>query len=327
MRQAAHLLAGLFLSALFLWLTLRIVDFAALRDAFMQVDLAMLALAPVALAFGYGARVQRWRVMLCLHNPRLGFGRAGVAFVAATAVNNLVPFRAGDALRCFAFGRWLGVTPGAVLGTVIVERVLDLVALMSIAAIAIWLLAPQQPGWPAIAVAAAAGAVIGLLVLWALIHPNLSVRFVRGLSRIAARLGPTAQSRVDALLLPLSAALSGLGARGQRGLILAWTVPVWVLEGACFAAVAHAVSGLIAPAAAWLALPMGTLATLLPTTPGHVGPFDYAAQLATTALGNPLVEATVFVLVVHAVLWTTTTATGLVCLLVWTTLTPGKAAS
>lgn len=325
MKRAMHLAVGLCLSALFLWLTLRDVNFAALRSAFAQVDLAALALAPVALALGYGARVQRWRVMLRLHNPTLGFGRAGVAFVSATAVNNLVPFRAGDVLRCFAFGRWLGVAPGAVLGTVVVERVLDLVALMAIAALAIWGLQPEGAGWNAIAALSAAGVGVGLIVLWALTHPRLSGRFVRGLSHFSAKLGPALQARVDTLLLPLASALEGLGARGCRGPVLGWSVPVWLLEGACFAAVAQAVAGLTAPSAAWLALPMGTLATLLPTTPGHIGPFDYAAQMATLALGNPVVEATAFVLVVHAVLWATTTATGLVCLLVWTTLTARNA--
>ena len=318
MTRAVHFALGLSLAALFIWLTLRHVDFAALGAAFGRVDGGALVLAPVALALGYLARIQRWRIMLRAHNPGLGLGRAGVAFVASTAVNNLVPFRMGDALRCFAFGQWLGVAPGAVLGTVLVERILDLVALLALAAVTIWLLAPQGAVWSAISTVALAGVLVGVAVLAALVHPRLTGRGLAALSRLAARLGPRAQSGADGLLLPLRDALSALGARGSRGALIGWTAPVWLLEGACFMAVAQALAGLTAPSAAWLALPMGTLATLLPSTPGHVGPFDFAAQTAMTAMGNPIAEATVFVLIVHAVLWATTTATGVVCLLVWT---------
>ena len=318
MKRFLHFLAGLSLSALFVWLTLRHVDFHALAAAVARIDPVGLVLAPVALALGYGARVQRWRIMLRTQNDGLGFGRVGVAFLASTAVNNLLPFRLGDALRCFAFGRWLGVAPGAILGTVLVERVLDLVALLALAVLAIWLLAPTGPGWTFIGIGAAIGVLVGVGVLFGLVHPRLSGRGLTAISRLAIRLGPRAQAAVDGLLLPLRDALAALGARGSRGAVLGWTLPVWLFEGACFAAIAFALSGLTAPVAAWLALPMGTLATLVPTTPGHVGPFDYAAQLAATALGNPLAEATAFVLIVHAVLWATTTATGLVCLLVWT---------
>ena len=58
----------------------------------------------------------------------------------------------------------------------------------------------------------------------------------------------------------------------------------------------------------------GTLATLLPSTPGYVGTFDYFAMLGLTAFGAARDVATAFALSVHAVLWAPTTIVGLVLL-------------
>jgi glycosyltransferase 2 family protein len=323
MKQALKVGLGLGLGGLLLWLALRMVDLGAVAAAMAQVPVSGYAWAMLALALGYGARVMRWRGMLAPQaQGKLTFGRPFVAFLASTAVNNLVPLRAGDALRCFGFSRWLGVSSGAILGTMLVERLADLIALLLGLALAVWWLAP--PAWQGLGWGALVLALLGVMILAALMRPHFGLGALdwglRQVGRVsvglAEKLGQGAQT--------LRAALTQMG-RPRAVLALAgWTLPVWVLEGACYWAIACTLSGLSAPEAAWLALPAGTLATLLPTTPGHLGPFDYAAQAATLALGNPIVEATAFVLIVHAVLWATTTATGLVCLLIWTLAAQGQ---
>ena len=100
--------------------------------------------------------------------------------------------------------------------------------------------------------------------------------------------------------------------------LIAWSVPVWLFEAATYWALARAMPSLPHPEASWLAMPVGTLSTLLPSTPGHVGTFDFFTQTATAAVGNPLVAATAFALIVHAVLWLSTTLAGGACLLIWT---------
>jgi len=50
--------------------------------------------------------------------------------MASFAANNVLPFRAGDVLRSFAFNRKLGTTSGVVIATLFVERLLDLLILL-----------------------------------------------------------------------------------------------------------------------------------------------------------------------------------------------------
>lgn len=317
MTRAVKLVIGLALGGVFLWLTLRHVDFAALKHAAQGIDLAALALAPVCLAIGYACRVQRWRLMLLPHNPSLSQTRAGIAFVASIAVNNLAPFRMGDALRCFGFSPWLGVAPGAVLATVLIERLLDMIALLLTLALALWIVAATGDslglGGPGALILAS----LGIIALFLVVQPRLLAPLIAGLGRLVGRFGPNARTRADGFLLPLMHALASFSERRAMAGLIAWTFPVWVFEGATYWAVAKAMPSLPTPQAAWLAMPVGTLSTLLPSTPGHIGTFDYFAQIATVAAGNPLVEATAFVLIVHGVLWLTTTLTGGICLLIW----------
>ena len=317
MRRGLHLAAGLSLAALFLWLTLRQVDGAGLWAAMQGLSPGWMVMAPVFLALGYACRVVRWQMMLRPHNPGLGFWRCGVAFTASIAVNNLLPFRAGDVLRCFGFSGWLRVDSGPVVATVLVERLLDLTTLILMLAAMLWVfsldgaaLGLARPGSVVLAVAGASA----ILLLW---RPQLLAPLLRGLVRLARRLGSGAGARAEAFCAPLLAALIGLSGRRAMPALIGWSILVWLFEGATYWAAARAMSSLPEPTAAWLAMPVGTLSTLLPSTPGHVGTFDYFAQAATMAAGNPLAEATAFTLIVHGMLWLPTTLTGSLCLLIW----------
>jgi uncharacterized membrane protein YbhN (UPF0104 family) len=82
----------------------------------------------------------------------------------------------------------------------------------------------------------------------------------------------------------------------------------------------------VAPQAAWLALPVGTLATLIPSAPGYAGTFDFFTAQAMALLGNPIAAATAYALLVHALLWLPATLVGGVLLLAYPRrATPAKA--
>lgn len=317
MSRMVQLALGFGLGGVFLWLTLRSVDPAPMVAALRGAKGEALLLAPLCLAVGYACRVHRWRLMLRPANPGLGVGRTAVAFVASIAVNNLAPFRLGDALRCFGFSGWLGVAPGAILASVVIERLLDMIALLLALALALWWFSLTGDALGIGGGSALVLAVLGIAALLVLGQPRVLAPIVSVVLRGMGRLGPGARARADGFLGPLQQALTGLSARRAMVALIGWTVPVWLFEGATYWAVARAMPALVAPDAAWLAMPVGTLATLLPSTPGHIGTFDYFAQLATVAGGNPLAEATAFVVIIHAVLWLTTTLAGGLCLGIW----------
>ena len=92
--------------------------------------------------------------------------------------------------------------------------------------------------------------------------------------------------------------------------LLSLSVLAWMLEGAMYACVAWALHVGGSPVAPWFAAATGTLATLIPSSPGYVGTFDYFAILGLTAFGAHRVTATAFAMAVHVVLWLPVTIVG-----------------
>ncbi|HKN86895.1 MAG TPA: lysylphosphatidylglycerol synthase domain-containing protein, partial [Nitrospiraceae bacterium] len=90
----------------------------------------------------------------------------------------------------------------------------------------------------------------------------------------------------------------------------------WCLEGALFAAVAKSVHIEDPGIAPWFALSTGTLGTLLPSTPGYVGTFDYLTMVGFLAYGFSQSAAAACALLVHVVLWVPQTIVGMVSLLI-----------
>ncbi|UYV39615.1 flippase-like domain-containing protein [Rhodobacteraceae bacterium D3-12] len=141
-----------------------------------------------------------------------------------------------------------------------------------------------------------------------------------GVVRVGARCRADRAGRAGAgcaIHHPLRDTLNDLSGRHIMPALVVWSLPVWAFEGACYWAIAQGLPSLTAPLGAWLAMPVGTLSTLLPSSPGHVGTFDYFTQAAMRAAGNPLAPATAFVLITHAMLWLCTTVTGGLCLMLW----------
>jgi glycosyltransferase 2 family protein len=113
--------------------------------------------------------------------------------------------------------------------------------------------------------------------------------------------------------LTASLALLRLPARAVR--LLGLSFLAWFLEGAVFACVARSLQISVHWTAPWLSLGAATLATLLPSSPGYVGTFDYFASLGLTAYGAPPSIATAFALLTHLMLWLPITVAGFIAIL------------
>ncbi len=311
-----RLSVGLCSTAGFAWLLARGLEGDALIRAFSGVSVSAVVLALAFMFAGHAARIGRWWWMLRALEPGLPFGACVRPFLASIALNNVLPLRAGDALRVLGFRRQLRSPATRVLGTLVIERALDLVFLSGI--FFVGLLGLPEGVFPrGFVVAAAALAAAGTVTLLAsMLLPLLLERFGdrlpgrRLLAGILAR--PRWRDAASKHGAHLAAAL-GLMRSGRRTLALAaWSAAVWILEGAVFVTMAGALAPGVAPPGPWLSLATGTLATALPSSPGYVGTFDYFAAAGLAAYGAAPAAAAAFALTVHA-LWIPLTAVGLLC--------------
>lgn len=317
MKAALKFVAGFGLAGLFVWLILRDLDGAALAGAFRGLDPQWLALGFVFWVLDYSVRVLRWRSMLAVARPELGFWRCSVPFLGSIAANNVLPFRLGDVLRCVAFSRWLGIDTGTITATVFAERLLDLLTILVGLGLATLFFAPRDGTFGLLGVGAGLLLGMGLVSLGLLFVPGTLRPLMRLAVRVVALVGPGAAARLQTFLEPLLATLVTLSKGRRMSGLIATSALVWTFEGAVYWAVAMAIPSMTEPAAAWLALPVGTLATLLPSTPGYIGTFDYFAIAAAKAGGNSMTAATVFAVVVHLYFYLPATIFGGISLALW----------
>ena len=306
---------GLAVTVGFFWLLLRELDMTALRDTFRAMSLVLVPVAMAVLFVGWALRLLRWWWMLRQLELSVAPGACFVPFFSAMAVNNVVPFRAGDALRVVGFQRQLQSPALRVAGTVVIERLLDLVTLLGFF---FWgLLALPNDAFPRPFVVGAtvlagslAAAILGLFLFLPLLR-RLHVRVSAHPALSSKRWWHIASKHIAHLI-------EGLGiARSPRTLLVlaAFSIGSWGCEGAAFVVVAVALqvdATLLAP---WFSMAAGTLATTIPSTPGFMGTFDYFSARGMQAYGTSAEVAAAFALSVHAILWVPTTLVGLLGLL------------
>ena len=317
-RKAISLLLGIGVSGVFLWMIFRSLPLDGFVEALERADPAWIAAALGCFLLGYACRIQRWRMMLTAFNDRLGWGRCATPFMVSIAANNVLPFRAGDVLRGVAFSRWLGVPTARVLATLLVERLLDLLSLIIALAVALSLFAAGRTGvealfgWSAWFFALVACAVAFVLLLPRVFEPP--VRFV---IRLLTGRAPSLAGKLEAQVHHVFHTLASLAAPAKMAVMMLWSFLAWGFEASVFYSIARALPDITAPVAAWVAMPVGTLSTMLPSTPGYIGTFHYFVMQAAEALGNPEVAAAAFAFLVHLALFIPATLWGGAGFLYW----------
>lgn len=301
---------GLAAAAGFGWLLARGLDADALGRAFAGLSVSTVVLALCFMTAGQAGRVVRWWLLLRVFEPNLPISDCVRPFLIGMAVNNVMPFRAGDALRVMGFRRQLRSPAMRVLGTLVIERALDLIVLSGIFFLSLLgLPAGAFPRRFVVATAWLGGAGVAA-ILGAMLFLPLFDRFrdrLSGRRFFAGRRWTEAVSQHGAHL----AEAVGLVRSVPRMLMLiGLSVVGWTCEGMTFVTVAVALKADVAALGPWLSLAAGTLATTIPSAPGYVGTFDYFAAQGLAAYGASPEVAAALALTVHA-LWIPLTVVGL----------------
>jgi uncharacterized protein (TIRG00374 family) len=301
---------GLLVAAVFVYLAFGRLQWSEIEAVLRSASMPPLVLALVALAAGFFVRVLRWWWMLRALEPELGLHRCVRPFLVSIAINNTLPLRAGDLVRAFGFANALRSPPMRVIGTLVIERVLDMFVLLAF--FFAGLLGIAGGAFPQAFVTT--GVVLGTLclagILVLILVPDrlerLFLRLLRSRPLAKQRWTQQASTLIEQLFAGLSLLRSPTRALG----LLTLSLVAWTLEGSMFAAVAWSLQTDASPLGPWFALSTGTLATLLPSSPGYVGTFDYFAMLGLVAYGASRTAAAAFALLVHLILWLPVTLVG-----------------
>lgn len=305
MRTALRVVVAVILAVGLMAIFFRNADFGKVWTAMTSARFDLLLVQLVMTGLSYVIRAERWQYLL----EPLGHTRFRNVFRATVigfAASTVLPARAGEVIRPFVLARREGLNATSAFATIVVERVLDLVAVLMLLAIYLLWLDPGMEArdstvFRAIRVGGltmAPVAVAALLVMFFLGgHPEALHAWLLKAERVLPRAWAHAVARLAKTFAEGFAVLR----RPQRLLAaLAWSIVLWVAIAVGIWAVARAFAIAMPIAGAWLMLAPLVVGVAVPT-PGGVGGFHEAFRIgATSFFGADNDSAVAAAIVLHA---------------------------
>jgi glycosyltransferase 2 family protein len=298
---------GLAISAVFLYLAFRGQDFQEIRNALRQANY-WYVLPALGLYFtGVYLRAFRWswvlRGVTQLRTPYL-FSVVVIGYMA----NNVLPLRAGELVRSYVLSTRTGLRKTSILATIAVERIFDGLTMLLFILIASFFigLTDQLEAVTLIAAGLFGALIIALLMLTShRVRELLIIRFLPILPLII-------RERAERMLESILTGLSVLRRRNDLLIISGLSVIAWLFEASMYLVIAIGFGLEVGIASILLVTAVANLATLIPSSPGYVGPFEAGVLLALVgAVGIQRELALSFAIVVHAALYLPITLWGL----------------
>ena len=306
-------LLGFAISAIFLVLAFRGQHFGDIRDALEQANLWYLIPALALYFAGVWVRALRWSILLrplASVKTRQLFPIVVVGYMA----NNVLPLRTGEIVRSYVLGRRHGVSKTAALATIAVERLFDGLTMLGfmLAATAFVSFTSQLRHLALIAF------VLFAVILIALFALTLGGTLLDRLLQLV--LGPLPTGLADRVEHLAQSFLSGLGVLKRRrdlALVAGTSLLAWSLEASMYWVLARGFGGdvehALGIAATLLTTGVANMATLIPSSPGYIGQFEYGVKLVLSgALKVPESPALAYALLVHAALYFPITVWGVI---------------
>ena len=288
-----RLAIGLLVSVGLIAYLLTTVDLRQLAEQLRHTNPG-LTLIGVALApLGVWVRAWRWRFLFPPDNRPPGLG---AAMMIGFMGNNVLPFRAGEIVRVYVVARRWRHGFWTVLGTVAVERLFDGLAIVSVLAV-LALLIPVPPvfQWTALTLLVIDVVAVSALAVLA-VAPDVARRLI---ARLALR-WPTLDRRLTEGFDRFVSGLDGVRTPINVPPLLALTVLVWIMPALQGWVMLRAMNLDLPWLAGWVILAFVGLSVSVPSAPGYVGVFHYAAVLAVEVFGVPRSTAVGYALVLHA---------------------------
>lgn len=129
--QASKFLAFLAVGVLLLWLAFRTVNFKDLTAGLRKADYSWLILSLCFGLIAYLSRARRWMLLINPLGFHPSFSHTFHAMMSGYLANIALP-RIGEFTRCVALGRKEKIPVDQLVGTVVIERTIDLFSLLSI---------------------------------------------------------------------------------------------------------------------------------------------------------------------------------------------------
>ena len=132
-RNLARFTFGLMVGGIFLFLVLKNIKLEELKDEILNIKVEWVLLSFLLYWFELCLRISRWRFLLNYSGVNVSIKIVGVSYLAGFAANNILPAKLGELFRADLFGRITKTPRLKAFGTIILERLLDMIVILAMA--------------------------------------------------------------------------------------------------------------------------------------------------------------------------------------------------
>ena len=300
------------ISAFFIWLAVRGIDFSELKQSFFGVSMGFVLLSVLLNLFSCWVRAIRWQYLL-MPIKKVSLHNVFSALMIGFMINNVLPFRLGEFVRGYALKQSDNISFSASIGTVVVERIIDVLTLLVIFAVILFLFPfPEWVKSGGILVGAIVGVSIFILYLlvkkteWALkIISRIFGLFSEKLSIQIVRIARSFIEGVSFLHSAKSYFIISLLS------VFTWVIYIYVMYAMFFAVHFDSIYQLDTLGAT-VVMVFTSFAIMIPAAPGYVGTFHEIAKQSLMLLHVDKEPALGFAIIFHACHYLSITGIGFI---------------
>lgn len=308
---------GIAISIALLALLFRSVDPEELLRAFQGIRGVWLVPALALTFLGYLVRAVRWKYLL---SPlkKTSFLNLVSATLIGYMANNLLPARLGELVRAYVLGEREGIDTGAVVATLVIDRLADgfTVLLLLVVAVFTLRLPPGNEGAQQglmVGGCVTLGVYLAVVAFLVLLRRNTprTLRFLKSLlrpfpARVAEKVIPFLGSFIEGARITAH--------RGERLALAATSLVIWMFAIFSIHSVLLAFGMDFPLTVSLFILVLLVFAVMVPASPGFVGTFHAACVYGLLAQGVPRETALSVAIVIHGINFFPVIVVGLACL-------------
>jgi uncharacterized protein (TIRG00374 family) len=281
------------LAGALLYFSLRGLNWQVFWQTLTHLKYGFLPLFLITASINYFFRAVRWHILVSFEKP-VRITDVFWANMAGYFGNSLLPARAGELIRAVYLGKLTGISSSLVLATGLVERLMDVLALVMIGAVSLAMTGITSTLLQSALYIMSLAGVAGLVFLL------LLARFSQSAGRLIEKLPllhSTQKSSLRNLLEQFARGIQSLARLRSVIGFVALTALIWLLDGLQLVGLAILFGfPLSLPRALVLLAGLG-LSSAIPSTPGYIGVYPFVARTILGPFGINPETAIAFMLV------------------------------
>jgi hypothetical protein len=293
-----NVITGLALGGLLVWLSLRGIEIKGVSSSLHKVNVFFVLSSLAVMVLMQVLRAIRWDFILKPLDPHIPaftiFSITSVGFMAIIAI----PARLGELVRPYLLTKKSRIPMSSAVGTIFMERVLDILTVLAIATV-IFFLTPLPPWLFRAGVSLfAVTSIIFTLMMLAIFRKEKTVLL---LAPTIARIPPRIATKIIVIIDYFIKGLSIIEHRLLFGAVIALSFLIWLADAMAIYLLFMAFSLNLPATAAFIIMIILIAGIAIPVAPGFIGNWHYFCILGLGLFNVAKTDALAFAVVYHAI--------------------------